>query len=298
VALEPELFGVAVPGGGLRVARWGDGPVVLAAHGITANHRCWTPLVRALDGAVTLVAPDLRGRGGSAGLGGPYGMSRHAGDLVAVLDHLGVAEAVVIGHSMGGFVAGAMAAEFPDRVTAMVLVDGGLPLPVPAGLDVDEVLLAVIGPAMERLQRTFASRQEYEDFWRTHPAFGGPGAFNDDVVAYVQYDLEGDEPELRSRTSIDAVRGDSADTLVPDLVAERFARTRCPVTFLGAERGMFDQPEGLFPEELVDAARRIRPEMTTETVAGTNHYTIVMSDAGAAVIADRLQRMLSLRALG
>src|SRR5205807_3851715 len=107
------------------------GPVVLAAHGITANHTCWAALVRALGGGVTVAAPDLRGRGASNGVGPAFGMETHADDLNAVLDHLAVPTAVVVGHSMGAFVAAAFGAKYPDRVAATLLVDGGLPVPLP-----------------------------------------------------------------------------------------------------------------------------------------------------------------------
>ncbi|MFZ5850408.1 MAG: alpha/beta fold hydrolase, partial [Actinomycetota bacterium] len=69
---------VPVDGGTLRVGVWGEaGPVVLAVHGITANHRTWDLVADRLPD-VRLVAPDLRGRGRSATLPGPFGMARHA----------------------------------------------------------------------------------------------------------------------------------------------------------------------------------------------------------------------------
>jgi pimeloyl-ACP methyl ester carboxylesterase len=131
--------------------------VVLAAHGITANALSFGRVAEALAGRVDLVAPDLRGRAGSAGLPGPYGMAAHAADLIAVADHLGLDRVPLAGHSMGGFVVASTAAAYPDRVSGVLLVDGGVSLPVPAGVDVDAVLHAVIGPAMQRLSMTFAS---------------------------------------------------------------------------------------------------------------------------------------------
>ncbi|MEA2447323.1 MAG: hypothetical protein QOK47_960, partial [Actinomycetota bacterium] len=108
--LDPERFDVPVQGGNLRVGRWGtEGPVVLALHGITASHMTWPWVARELSGDVQFIAPDLRGRGGSRDLPGPYGMKAHADDCVAVLDHLGAEQAVVVGHSMGGFVAAILA---------------------------------------------------------------------------------------------------------------------------------------------------------------------------------------------
>ena len=104
---------------------------VVAAHGITGNHRSWQGVARALDDDVTLIAPDLRGRGRSADLPGPFGMRAHAADLVAVLDHLELDQAVLAGHSMGAYVAAVAATTDPDRWRRVVLVDGGVPLRCP-----------------------------------------------------------------------------------------------------------------------------------------------------------------------
>ena len=70
----PDLFSVPVGGGDLTVAQWGDGPAVLAIHGITSTSRTWLAVGRALGGRATLIAPDLRGRGRSNTLPPPkYG---------------------------------------------------------------------------------------------------------------------------------------------------------------------------------------------------------------------------------
>ncbi|WP_425470408.1 alpha/beta fold hydrolase [Streptomyces diacarni] len=87
------------------------------------------PLGRAVLPGASLYAPDLRGRAASADLPGPYGLAAHVADVLALLDHLGQRRAVLIGHSMGGFVAALAAARHPSRVAGTVLVDGGLPFP-------------------------------------------------------------------------------------------------------------------------------------------------------------------------
>jgi lipase len=82
---------VEVEGGTLHVGCWGTGrPVVAAAHDITATHRSFRALAEQLGEAVSLLAPDLRGRGRSSRLVGPFSLAAHADDLVAVLDHVGV----------------------------------------------------------------------------------------------------------------------------------------------------------------------------------------------------------------
>src|ERR1700756_3463600 len=103
-------FGLSVAGGRLNVAQAGPGGrsaegVVVAVHGITASHTAWRTVARALVArtGIRLLAPDLRGRGRSAGLPGPYGIAAHVEDLVALLDREGVQEVVLAGHSMGAY---------------------------------------------------------------------------------------------------------------------------------------------------------------------------------------------------
>ncbi|HVM07275.1 MAG TPA: alpha/beta hydrolase [Acidimicrobiales bacterium] len=280
-----ETISVPVDGGDLVVGVWGppQAPVVLAPHGITGNHLHMAFLARHLPD-LRVVAPDLRGRGGSALLPGPWGMVNHARDLVAILDHLGVDQAPVVGHSMGAFVAVQVAAEHPERVPRIVLIDGGLALQVPAGVDVDAMIEAVIGPAMQRLRTTFGSVDSYRDFWKQHPAFAND--WSDIVQAAVDYDLVGDPGELHSSVSLDAVRADGGDALVDDRVKTALARTRCPIHLLWAERGMLDQEPGLYVDEMIAPFRDLLGErFTDERVAGVNHYTIGLSDRGAARVA-------------
>src|SRR5512140_1393387 len=124
----PDALDVPVAGGSLRLATWaGTGSPVLAVHGITSSSRSWPFLAQELDRP--LVAPDLRGRGRSNRLPGPYGLAAHAEDCAAVLEAVADEPVVAVGHSMGGFVATVLAARRPDLVRGVVLVDGGLPFP-------------------------------------------------------------------------------------------------------------------------------------------------------------------------
>ena len=102
---------------------------VLAVHGITANHLAWQLVAEALPD-LRIVAPDLRGRGRSSELPGPYGFDQHADDLAQLIDQLGLGPVPVVGHSMGGFVAMAVAHRHPDLISAVLLLDGGLPFVV------------------------------------------------------------------------------------------------------------------------------------------------------------------------
>jgi pimeloyl-ACP methyl ester carboxylesterase len=274
-----EVSAVPVSGGALAVGRWGspgDGTPVLAIHGITANHRAWTLVADAYAGPV--VAPDLRGRGGSGTLPGPYGMAVHAADCLAVLDALGIERTTVVSHSMGGFVASVLAHRHPDRVSRLVLVDGGPPLAAPRGTDGDTDIDTALGPAVRRLEMRFTSVEQYRDFWREHPSFQ---EWNSAVESYVDYDLTGAPPALRSGVRAAAVRHDFADLHTGADPRAAYDALPEDTVFLRAERGMFDEPAPLYPDP--DAIR-----LAVTTVPGTNHYSILLGRTGARAVARAL----------
>ncbi|GAA3815234.1 alpha/beta fold hydrolase [Streptomyces chiangmaiensis] len=272
---------VPLADGELTVGIWGSGRrAVLAVHGVTSSHRAWQLVAERLPADTLLIAPDLRGRGDSAALPGPYGMARHADDCVAALDALGYAEVVVAGHSMGGFVALVLADRHPERVRRLVLVDGGPPLPLPPGDTPEERLSAVIGPAAARLTMRFRDRDAYREHWRAHPAFA---EWTPAVEAYVDYDLTGEPGDLRSKASADAVRDDSVDLYTGGAAAGAWSRLRHEALFLRAELGMLGALPALYQDPAPIAAR-----MPVRTIEDSNHYTILLGPHGADSVAETL----------
>ena len=97
----------------------GAGPAVLLLHSGVADRRMWDDLVPALSHAFTVVRPDFRGFGESPMPPGEYA---DADDLGILLDHLGIADAAVVGSSFGGRVALELATLHPGRVSSLVLL--------------------------------------------------------------------------------------------------------------------------------------------------------------------------------
>src|SRR4051812_10768174 len=213
---DPELMTVPVAGGELSVLHWAadaaDAPVVALLHGITSNGMVWARVAHELSGEFEVVAPDLRGRAESAQLPGPYGLAAHADDLSAVLDRFG--DAVLAGHSMGGFVAALAASGIArDRVRGLVLIDGGLPFPQPAGEDADAMLVAMLGSTLDRLGTSFPDLAAVRAFWERHPTVG-PWVDVPSVAAFLARDVVATGPDLRSACRPEAVRLDGADMLL------------------------------------------------------------------------------------
>lgn len=281
----------AIPRGAgeLAVFRYGaeGGRPVLAIHGVTSSHLAWQFLADVLiPRGYTIYAVDLRGRGDSNQVGGPYGMAVHAEDMVAVLDHLGIKAADVVGHSMGGFVAVALTSLFPERVARLMLVDGGLPLTLPPGITVEQIMPMVLGPALERLSMKFEDLDAYRKFWIDHPALGR--GWNDEWDRYIAHDLRGPAGALSPATAPDAVARDSEDLWGGNLVETGLVNLDRDVTMIRAERGLQNEPLPLYPEILLEMLKAKYPRVSIVTIPDTNHYDIVMSSYGAPLSADAL----------
>lgn len=100
---------------------------VLCMHGLTRNHKDFEPMIAALPERYRFLAVDVRGRGRSARDPNPenYTPPVYAADMQALLDHLGINQAALIGTSMGGLMAMIMMHQMPERIRGVVLNDVG-----------------------------------------------------------------------------------------------------------------------------------------------------------------------------
>ena len=304
---EYRAVDVAVEGGALHTGVWSPrnaparssgtagaeppAPAVLLVHGVTSSHLAWQFVVGRLPG-VRAIAPDLRGRGRSNALEGPVGMPAHAADLARLLDALGAGQVVVVGHSMGAFVSVVFAHLHPERVSRLVLVDGGLPLDVPAGLSPDELVAGVLGPTAARLSMRFENAGEYLDLWRRHPAFRG--AWTPQLEAYLAYDLVDDGAgAFRPATSYATTADDTVDLSTGTALPAALAGLRHPTRLITVPRGLQDEPPGLYAPSHLGRLLVAYPGVAHERVDGFNHYTIVMSPGGADVVASAVRDELA-----
>ena len=275
-------------------------PTVLLVHGITGNGLCWGEVAaeigRRHGSSVRVLAPDLRGRAGSREVGPPYGMGTHAADMAAIAEAQ-PGPTLLVGHSMGAFVAAVAMATRPEPYVGALLVDGGLALPMPEGIDVDAALQAVIGPAMTRLTMRFDDPEAYLTFWAQHPAVGpllaGPAA--ETTREYILYDLmrSPDGDAYVSTCVLEAIREDGGAVLLDPTVAPAVQNALAGgarMELIWAARGMLNEPQGLYDEARL-AAHHL-PDSMPVTQADANHYSVILDPAGVATICDAIDRML------
>ncbi|HEX7802622.1 MAG TPA: alpha/beta hydrolase [Pseudoxanthomonas sp.] len=110
----------------LQAGQSSQSPVVLL-HGYAETSRMWRPLMLQLADRHVVIAPDLRGAGSSSKPDGGYDKKNLAQDIHALVKSLGYPKVKIVGHDIGLMVAYAYAAQYPDEVESIVLMDAFLP---------------------------------------------------------------------------------------------------------------------------------------------------------------------------
>ncbi len=110
----------------IRYLDWGgDGPPLLALHGLASSAHWYDIVAPMLRDRFHIISPDQRGHGQTTSAPSGYDWKTLSGDLVGLLDHIGLDVVAVMGHSWGGNVATNFAAYFPGRVSRLIMIDGG-----------------------------------------------------------------------------------------------------------------------------------------------------------------------------
>ncbi|MEO8639262.1 MAG: alpha/beta fold hydrolase [Chloroflexota bacterium] len=162
----------SVRAGGTELFYWsiGSGLPILVLGGTALGHWYLRPAMDRLADGHRVIYPDQRGSGRSA-LGDAPGLSidRSIADLVSVLDDLGVDQAAVLGHSIGGNIAMLFAAAHPDRVSRLVAAMPGPPFDS-AGMAWEQLEAAMTALRTPADDEGMASIQQSEAFTRREPA--------------------------------------------------------------------------------------------------------------------------------
>ena len=266
---EPIMKRAKGDGVQINLATWqGNAGPILCVHGITANCRCWDVLAEALTPDYRVIAMDLRGRGQSEKPSTGYSLDYHLRDINSLLDDLQLERAVIMGHSLGAFIALAFAAQYPERTDRLILVDGA------GDLSTDQMNKVFVGikPALDRLGQIFTSADAYLDTMKQAPYLH---PWTSAVETYCRYEIEAVDGGVRTNIDPAHIQEEAANFRKVNC-ASLYSGLRCKVLILRAPNGLLSQDDLLLPEDVVNKMTDEIPDARRFDVAGTNHYGILM----------------------
>ena len=252
----------------IQLAIWeGEGKPILCVHGLTANCRCWDLIASSLVPGNNIIAMDLRGRGLSDKPATGYSLQYHIQDIFCVLDNIRQEKIVLMGHSLGAFIALAFAAIYPERTEKIILMDGGGQLTQDQW---DKVTLA-IKPSLDRLGQVFPSFAAYVANMKLAP-FLQP--WSQALEDYFRYESETVEGGVRSRINPANII-EEAQNIRQETPEHYYSKVTCPVLILRATDGILSNDDLVLPESAVDRMVSEIPNARRADINGTNHFSIL-----------------------
>lgn len=233
-------------------------PTVVFSNSLGTDFRIWDGVAARLGDSFRIIRYDKRGHGLSEATPAPYPLSHHVEDLAALLDHLGVQGAAVVGLSVGGMIAQGLAAARPDLVGLLVLSNTGHRI----GTDQlwNDRIAAVTGPggiaslADGILERWFSKAYRTPD----NPDFSG-------------YRM------MLTRTPVDGYAGTCAALRDADLTESTRALTLPCLCIAG------DQ-DGATPPDLVRSTADLVRGSTFRIIEGTGHLPCIEKPQAVAAL--------------
>ena len=234
----------------------GSGPPLLLVAGLASDSFSWLPVATPLAARFRTIMPDNRGVGRTRPQDGPCSIDAIADDCAALLRHLGVERASVLGHSMGGFVAQRLAARHPGLVDRLVLVATGTGAGARnAATFVEMAEKLDAGEDAERWFLDDPAKAEAVMAWAlNYPWPQSARAFRRQVDAVIAYDGSADVGAIAVPTLVVAGR---EDILYPAEECEAFARRIPGAAFTvieGAAHAVHTEQPGAFVDAVVRVA--------------------------------------------
>lgn len=275
---------VEVPDGEINV--WhrqagAENETIVLIHGLSGTSRWWGRVVENLPVDVGIAALDVRGRGRSVEAPPPFDLFSISDDVARTLNHLEIDRAAVVGYSMGAWAAAIFGQRHVDRTKRLVLVDGGLPIPSDPEADAEEIISAVVGPSLARLEMEFESEEDFFDYWKSHPAL--ENHWDETMRGLLSYELSPDQGAFRVRANPEAIRVGARQITVDVDTRAAAEGVGVDTHLMVVEKGTADEDGGMIPLDSARALADANPHVTMEYLPGLNHYTLVLGSGAPAV---------------
>ena len=246
-------------------------PTVLGLPGLSSTGWVWTHLANDLPGH-RFIAPDLRGRGGSAQLSGPTGMRAHAKDVAAIAEELDLRDLVVVGHSMGAFLAPLVAQEMGERVSRMVLIDGG-PRPVLPFFMTKGMVRLTFTMNLRKADKDYSSVEAFVDRFGKKLIANRPD-LRPVLVEALTHDLATTAGGVRPVIDVQRAAADAVDCFFNPEVQAALLGLTVPAHLIAATAGASDKAKAFLADKVIDPAVAQVRSLTSERITG-NHLTVL-----------------------
>jgi len=233
----------------------GSGPPIVMIHGFSAALDWWDSMVPDLSADHRIIRLDLIGHGGTAAPVSGYSVERQAALVAAILDKLQTGSVTVIGHSMGGEVAGALAATRPHLVERLILIDSPPEKVVKFDLATRAYLTPVLGQLLSHIMTNGLIRRGLAQGFA--PGFSVPDRFVGDV-------------RQLTYTAFKSAHGDSVAYQAEQPAYERLAALRPPPPLLV----IFGKQDTLVPADTALLFEQV-PGARIAYVEGAGHSPMV-----------------------
>ncbi len=260
---------VAANGVTLHTLQWdGQGQTLVCVHGVTANASSFQALADALSPQHRILAYDIRGRGDSDKPQSGYSIPIYANDLAALIDALGLERPVIVGHSLGALIGLYFAAHYPDKLSKLVLIDAGAPLPWKGYDDQPAWLKASIS----RIGTPFSSFAAFIERMKAAPYLAP--YWNKYMDLYFKHDVHTNaDGSVATKTYREAVIEDAhhAHEGRPE---DQWRSVQVPTLLLRAGQGLTSDNDQLLSEDDAKAVQQGIRNIRYVNFPTLNHYTI------------------------
>lgn len=249
-----------------------EGPTLILMHGLTANAHAFDGLMaEGLNQHFHVLSIDLRGRGMSEQPATGYGIADHAADILGLMDALKIESAVIGGHSFGALLTLYLAANHPDRVEKLVLLD--------AAARMHPNTKEMLGPSLGRLGQTFSSFEAYIEKVKAAPYID---FWDEQMLTYYRADVKQHDdgsvtPVPQPAHMVEAVNG-----VLGYPWAEYMKAIKQPAILINGP-GVYTMETALLPEENAMETVNMMQDCRYVKVPG-NHQTMLYGEGAKEIV--------------
>ncbi|USG65065.1 alpha/beta hydrolase [Brevibacillus ruminantium] len=247
-----------------RIAEWtGGSPTIVGIHGLAGNHKHFTALANELSPEYRVLAYDVRGRGNSSRAEQDSSILLHAEDTIELIESLGIKSPILIGHSMGAFIAAIVASKYKN-LAGVVLVDG-------AGLLTSKEI-EIVKPALDRLGKSFPSKEAY--IHHSQNIYHAMGLeWNEYFEEGILYGVEEVDGQVRFKGEPEVIMKD-LESIERDFDHKQICSSiACPVLLVIANGKIGGSP--VYTEESYSKTKEYTANLQSY-LSDANHYSILL----------------------